>query len=69
MKTKIINQVHDSMVLDIHPSELKTVIAKIKEIIAVDLLRHWKWIIVPMNVEVELAPPNRSWHEIVKVDM
>ncbi len=69
MKTKLIGQVHDSMVLDIHPDELKTVIDKIKEIIAVDLLKHWKWIIVPMNVEVELAPPNGSWHEIVKVDL
>jgi len=69
MKTLIIGQIHDSMVLDIYPPELKDILAKVKKIMTEELLNHWKWIIVPLEVEAELAPINASWYEKKKVDL
>jgi DNA polymerase-1 len=61
MKTLIIGQIHDSVVLDAVPSELQDVLHKWKYIMEVELPRHWKWIIVPMVVEADVAPIDASW--------
>lgn len=63
MKSLIIGQIHDSMLMDIVRRELKNVIEIVKQVTTVDLAKHWRWIIVPMKTEVELAPPGRSWYE------
>jgi DNA polymerase I len=63
MMTKIIGQIHDNIVLDIHRKEIQDVLDKIKRIVEVDLPRHWPWIIVPMEIEIEVAPIGGSWHE------
>lgn len=59
---RIVSQIHDSMVIDVKPSELDQVCAKVQQIIA-GLPKHWPWIIVPLNVEMELAPVDGSWYE------
>lgn len=66
MKTRIINEVHDSMLLDVPPSELNDVLDKAHEIMTHDLRKHWKWITVPVEVEAEVSPINSSWHDIEK---
>ncbi len=60
--TRIIGQIHDAMVLDVHPSELDIVAKMIKKITTVRLLEHFKWICVPMDVEAELCPVDGSWN-------
>jgi DNA polymerase I-like protein with 3'-5' exonuclease and polymerase domains len=61
MRTKIIGQIHDSLICDVHESELDEVITKAKQIMDTDIPNAWKWIIVPLDVEVEVAPPGKSW--------
>lgn len=60
-KTKIIGQIHDSIVLDIHPRECNAVLKMANKIMTVDILRHWDWVIVPLQIEAELTPVNGSW--------
>jgi DNA polymerase-1 len=61
MRSRIVGQIHDSMICDVHEDELDRVIAKARQIMAVDLPKAWSWILVPLEVEVEVAPPGASW--------
>lgn len=63
MKTKIVGQIHDSIVADVHQSELKDYLDKCKEVITVDLPNHWEWIIVPVAVEMEVCEAGGSWYD------
>lgn len=66
-RSMIVNEVHDSLWLDVHEDEFDDVVGEIKTIMTVDLPRAWPWIIVPLEVEVEAAPVGRSFFEKVKV--
>lgn len=62
MKTRIVNQIYDSLMLDVHKKELKDVVAKAKQIMEHDVREHWEWINVPLAVECEIGEKN--WFEM-----
>jgi DNA polymerase-1 len=62
-KSRLIGQIHDAMVLDVHPSELEMVAATVHRITCEELPKHWSWINVPMEVEAEVCPVDASWNE------
>ena len=62
-KTRLIGQIHDSILLDTHPNELNHVAKTIKRIATKDLPAAWDWICVPLEIEVELCPVDGSWAE------
>ena len=68
MKSFIIGQIHDSMIMDVLQRELKDVMDIVRQVTMIDLTKHWKWIIVPMRVECEAAPPGRSWYEKKEIE-
>jgi len=59
--TKLIGQIHDSILLDVHPDELKHVAATIYKITCTDLPNEWEWINVPLDVDMELSPVDQPW--------
>ena len=61
--SKIIGQIHDAIIMDVHPDELNHVVKTIKQITTVELAKTWDWIITPMDIEMELCPVNASWAE------
>jgi len=61
MDTKVIGQIHDSMILDVNPSELSSVITLLKYITCEALPKQFSWINVPLNVDAELCPVDASW--------
>ncbi len=63
MKSVIIGQVHDSIIADIHESELERIVTKAHKLMTEDLPAHWPWIIVPMSVEIEASPRGMSWND------
>ena len=65
--SKLIGQIHDSMILDILPSELEDVKKVIRKITTEDLMNAWKWLIVPMDVDIEACPIDASWAEKSKI--
>lgn len=69
MKSLIVGQIHDSMVLDVVPEELEDVLYVAKWLMTKKLPKAWPWIIVPLEVECEVAPINASWHEKKKVEL
>lgn len=63
LKSLIVGQIHDSMLMDVLIRELKDVIDIVRQVTMEDLAKHWRWIIVPMRIECETAPPGKSWYE------
>ena len=61
MRTRIIGEVHDSMILEFHEPELERVLRKAKKLMTQDIRQAWKWIKVPLAVEAEIAPLGGSW--------
>jgi DNA polymerase-1 len=68
MESKVVGQIHDSILLDIHPEELEDVIKLAYKVTCKDLPKAWDWIIVPLDVEIELAPVDSSWAEKEKYE-
>lgn len=58
MKTKILGQIHDSIIADVHKSEVQDYLTKTKEVLTKDLPKAWEWIIVPLETESELSETN-----------
>lgn len=60
-KTRIIGQIHDAIVFDLYPPERDHIINVMKCIMTNDVLQHWSWINVPLEVECELCPIDAPW--------
>lgn len=67
MQSRLVGQIHDEMILDVHPSELKLVLKIIKVVTCEMLPEHWKWINVPLGVDAQVSPINGSWAEMEDV--
>lgn len=59
--TRIIGQIHDAIVLDVNPKELHQVIPIMKCIMCNDVVQHWDWINVPLQIEAELCEVDQPW--------
>lgn len=59
--TRLIGQIHDSIILDVKPSQLEYVIKTAKHIAEVLLPEHWKWINVPLSIEVDVCGVDKPW--------
>ena len=62
-KTKITGQIHDSILLDIHPDEEEYVLKTCLYIMSERMRELYDWITVPIPVEVELTGTDRPWFE------
>ncbi len=61
MMSKIIAEIHDSIFMCVHRKELDVVLPKAKEIMTLDVKKHWPWILTTLGVEVEVG--ERNWFE------
>lgn len=62
-KTKIVGQIHDSIIFDIVPEEKEIIKKQIRYIMTEKIKEHWKWIIVPLNIEAEITEIDGNWYE------
>lgn len=60
-KTRFIGQIHDSLVLDVHPSEVDHVAAVMKMIMTLDIRKFFPWINVPLEIEGEICGIDEPW--------
>ena len=65
--SRLIGQIHDAIILDVEPSELESLKKLIHSITVDQLMEHWKWIIVPMEVDMEICPVDGSWADKSKL--
>jgi len=57
----IIGQIHDSIVSDVHERDINNYMEIVRQVMTVDICKHWHHIIVPLKVEIEVAPVGKSW--------
>jgi len=63
MKTRLVNQIHDSIIPIIHKNEVDDFMGIAKEIMTEKARKHFPWIYFPIEVEAELSPLGGTWHE------
>jgi len=63
-KTKIIGQIHDSMILDIDPAEQSHVLATVKHVCEVEVVERFDWITTQFRVEIELSEIDGSFADL-----
>jgi len=68
LDSRLIGQIHDSMILDVNPLELAQIREIAHKVTCQDLPEAWKWIIVPLEVEMEISPVDASWAEKNKMN-
>jgi DNA polymerase-1 len=61
--SRIVNQIHDAVIVDTHPDELEHVAKTIVDITCNKLQEHWDWIIVPLSVDADICDVDAPWSE------
>jgi hypothetical protein len=61
MKSKVVGQIHDSLIGDVRENELQEYLEMVEEIVSVELRKQYPWLIVPLEVEYEIVPPGLPW--------
>lgn len=61
MRSKVVGQIHDSVLADVHLSELDDYVATVRRLMTEDIRKAWSWIVVPLDVDVAVAEKN--WFE------
>jgi DNA polymerase-1 len=69
LRSRIIGQIHDSLVWSFHKDEVSRVLAKCQQVMTRDVLRHWPWINVPFGIEAEVAPVGGTWNDKQKQEI
>jgi len=59
--TYILGEIHDSILFDVLPEELDHVKDTILRVTCKDLPAAWKWITVPLNVEIDVYDVDAPW--------
>ena len=66
MLSKILGQIHDCLLFDVYPPERDKIVRVSHEIACEQIRREWKWIIVPLIIEVEETAIDGSWYSKVE---
>lgn len=61
-KSGPIGQIHDSMPTEVHKDEYNMVLDTIQEVMCNWVPKQWPWIIVPLDIEIEVSPLEGSWY-------
>lgn len=67
MKSCVVGQIHDSIILDVHKKEFDDVIQKVVKTMTDDLRKEFTWVITPMEVEAEIA--ETCWYEKKAIEL
>lgn len=63
MESCLIGQIHDSIEGDILESEEKEYVGIVEEVMCNKIRKHWDWITVPLEVEIEASKVDGNWFE------
>lgn len=63
MDSKVVGQIHDSLIGDTKTDELRDYLEIVEHVTTVELREHYEWLVVPPEIEYEIAPEGCSWFE------
>jgi DNA polymerase I-like protein with 3'-5' exonuclease and polymerase domains len=61
--SRLIGQIHDAIIMDIAPEERDHVLRTVQRVTCEDLPKAWPWIIVPLDVEIDVCDVDKPWSE------
>jgi DNA polymerase I len=61
LDSRIIGQIHDSILIDTHPDEVEVIAKYLIEITTIELLEKWKWIILPLEIDIAICGVDEPW--------
>lgn len=67
--SKIMQQIHDSILWDLYPPEEKHIIETIHDVTTNRLIKAHPWINVPMDIEIEMAEVDQPWFTKHPIDL
>ena len=62
-KTRFIGQIHDEIVFDVYPPERDHIVAVMKLIMTLDVLKRFSWINVPLEIDGTICPIDAAWNK------
>lgn len=63
LKSMIVGQIHDCVLVDIHKSEIQEVLSLMKEVMTKRIRKHWPWLIVPLEIEADIVDEGKTWND------
>jgi hypothetical protein len=60
-KTKIIGQIHDSIVFDLYPPEKELVFNLCRGVMTNRIKKYMPWIVIPLEIEMEMTEIDGCW--------
>jgi DNA polymerase-1 len=63
MKTRIVGQIHDSIIAEVHKDELDDYLELANEIMCKRLPETWRFIDTQLEIEAEVVPLGETWHD------
>lgn len=60
-KSRLIGQIHDSIIMDVLPSELEHVKETIYKIVREKLQEKWDWIVMPLDIDIDVFDIDKPW--------
>ncbi len=63
MKSRIVGQIHDSLLGDVRINELKDYLEIVQQVTTEDLRKQYPWLAVPPEIECEICPVGKSWFD------
>lgn len=69
MRSKIVGQIHDSMVIDMHPEEKDDILHYAQLLVQKRLRDHWDWIYIPLTIEAEMTGVDEAWLHKKEIDL
>jgi len=69
MRTRVVGEIHDCVVLDAHPAELNDVVAYVRKAMVQDVPRAWDWVVVPLEASVEVGAVDAPWLDVKECEL
>lgn len=67
--SRLIGQIHDSVIVDLHPEETEHVISTLNYIMNTKIRQEYSWIIVPLEIDFELTEVDQAWSTKTDFDL
>jgi uracil-DNA glycosylase family 4 len=67
-KSEVLGQIHDCLLLDVLPEERIHVVSTIRQWGERNIRDTYKWIIVPLTIEMEITQVDQSWSTIAELE-
>lgn len=63
MKSRVVGQIHDSLIGDVPVDELREYLMIVEETATKKTREYYKWLTVPLEIEYEICPIGASWFD------